>query len=58
MMFQVNPVGFERPQLIFISSKTTLFPHRMGKMLIAKLLRNVVVEFWNIGDIQERVLSS
>ena len=58
------------PQLIFMSSKTILFPlvssltwadtkvYRVGKILIGKLIGSVIFVFWNIGDIQKRSASS
>ena len=58
------------PQLIFMSSKTKLFPlvssltwadtkvYHVGKILIGKLIGSAIFVFWNIGDIQKRSASS
>ena len=58
------------PELIFISSKTILFPlitsliwadsevYRVRKTLIGKLLGNAIFVFWNIGYFQKRSTSS
>ena len=58
------------PEIIFISSKTILFPlvtsliwadsevYRVGKMLIGNLLGNAISVFWNIGYFQKRSASS
>ena len=59
------------PELIFISSKTILFPlitsliwadsevYRVGKMLIGKLLGSAIFVFWNIySNIRKRSASS
>ena len=58
------------PRLIFISSKTILFPlvssltwadaevYCVGKILIGKLIGSAIFVFWNIGDIQKRSASS